>query len=226
MHSSLFALSVLALLGFSQAQYCYNDVASTCSVAGAGAELSSCNAKYSAVHQVLPELSGYVDHHITHSFQHLLMSINFANFEKNRDGFSKLYRKLSDDSWEKAIDLIKYITKRGGSFKFNGFRYEEPNPAFKKTFEMYELESLSRSLDMHKSLAEKAHQIHNEVTKRKVDYHDAETISYLEEEFVHKHADTIRTLAGHTNDLSNLIKGAADSSLSIFLFDEYLKTTV
>lgn len=39
---------------------------------------------------------------------------------------------------------------------------------------MYELESLSRSLDMHKSLAEDAHKIHSSATKRKDNYHDAE----------------------------------------------------
>lgn len=51
-----------------------------------------------------------------------------------------------------------------------------------------------------------------------------QTINYIEKKFVEKHTQTIRDLAGHTNDLINLIKGAADPSLSIYLFDEYLKT--
>lgn len=44
---------------------------------------------------------------------------------------------------------------------------------------------------------------------------------YFEEEFIEKHADTIRNLAGHTSDLKSLLK-ASDASLSVFLFDEYL----
>lgn len=47
-----------------------------------------------------------------------LQSSYFGNYEQNREGFSKLYRKLSDDTWGKSIELIKYITKRGGSMDF------------------------------------------------------------------------------------------------------------
>jgi hypothetical protein len=57
-------------------------------------------------------------------------------------------------------------------------------------------------------------------------YYLFKAISFLENEFVHKHADTIRSLAGHTSDLYNLIENSVEPGLSIFLFDEYLKTTV
>jgi ferritin len=36
----------------------------------------------------------------------------------SREGFEKLFRKLSDSAWDDAIDLIKYITKRGGTMEF------------------------------------------------------------------------------------------------------------
>jgi hypothetical protein len=53
-----------------------------------------------------------------------------------------------------------------------------------------------------------------------------QTIDFLEKEFVSKHADTIRDLAGHANDLHQLIKGNKDPSLAIYLFDEHLKKVV
>lgn len=46
------------------------------------------------------------------------MSTYLGNYENQREGFKKLYRKYSDEMWENGIDLIKYITKRGGSMNF------------------------------------------------------------------------------------------------------------
>ena len=54
------------------------------------------------------------------------MSTHFGNYESNREGFKGLYRKLSDSAWEKAFDIIKYISKRGGRMNFNQL------PHFKK----------------------------------------------------------------------------------------------
>uniref|UniRef100_R4G347 Ferritin n=2 Tax=Rhodnius prolixus TaxID=13249 RepID=R4G347_RHOPR len=211
--------------GLSNAEYCFNQVHNNCAIQGS--ELPYCNAKYSGAHHVVSDLQEYVMQHLSHSFQYLLMSTNFANYEKNREGFAKLYRKLSDTTWDDAIDLIKYITKRGEKMQLDTEAPREPNTRFPKNYNMFELESLSRALDMQKSLAEKAHKIHSEVSKRSEDYHDAETLSYLEKEFVHKHSDKIRELAGYTNDLSSMLfKGVSDSSLSVFLFDEYLQKTV
>lgn len=47
------------------------------------------------------------------------MSSYFGNYKSNRDGFKALYRKYSDEAWEKAINIIQYITKRGGEMNFN-----------------------------------------------------------------------------------------------------------
>jgi hypothetical protein len=50
---------------------------------------------------------------------------HFGNYEKSREGFEKLFRKLSDSTWDDAIDLIKYITKRGGVMDFAARKPEE-----------------------------------------------------------------------------------------------------
>lgn len=144
------------------------------------------------------------------------MSTHFANYNKNRPGFEKLFRGLSDDTWEDGIDLIKYLTKRGGEMNFNLISdYDEQKP----NFELYEYYAIARALDTHKKLAMEAFSVHNRATHH---FRDPEISSHLEHEYMHKHRDIIRDLTGYASDLSQLLDGP-DSSLSLYLFDEYLQ---
>uniref|UniRef100_A0A1B6GR05 Ferritin n=1 Tax=Cuerna arida TaxID=1464854 RepID=A0A1B6GR05_9HEMI len=212
----LFVLSIFVLA--VNGDYCYNDVVQSCGAIGGA--IGNCNSNYSAVHTVQPDLQHYTATHIDQNFQFLLMSAYFNNYEANREGFSKLYRQMADDAWEDTIDLIKYMAKRGFNMNYNIV----PRKKVKiQSYKMYELSSLATALDMQKVLAEQAHEIHSEVTVRKKRYHDAETINFIEKEFVGKHADRIRDLAGHANDLHQLIADNKDPSLAIYLFDEHLK---
>jgi len=52
-------------------------------------------------------------------------STHFGNYEQSREGFEKLFRKLSDSTWDDAIHLIKYITKRGGKMNFSARKLDE-----------------------------------------------------------------------------------------------------
>ena len=89
--------------------------------------------------------------------------------------------------------------------------------------ELNEVNSLARALDTEKQLAEEAFRIHSQALHHPKQ--DPAIAHYLEEEFMETHADNIRALAGHTSDLKNLL-GSRDASLSLFLFDEYLKKTL
>lgn len=91
-----------------------------------GGLISNCNAKYGAIDDLQADLQAYANANIETSFEFLLMSTHFGNYEANREGFKGLYRKLSDKSWEEAIDLIKYIAQRGGKMDLNQL------PRFKK----------------------------------------------------------------------------------------------
>lgn len=93
--------------------------------------ISNCNAQYGAIDTLEPDLQSYVNANIETSFEFLLMSTHFGNYEVNRDGFKGLYRKLSDQSWADAIDLIKYIARRGSRMDFNQL------PRFKKSVKIY-----------------------------------------------------------------------------------------
>lgn len=170
-----------------------------------------CSALFSGAETVMSSMRDFVIQHILNSHHYLLMSANFANYERQRDGFAKMFKKLSDDTWEDAIDTIKYMTKRGGSMDFNATLLQKVSDSTLKpiALELTEPESLSLALDMYKNLAHKAHDIHGLVTRRshsKQEIHDAEVISYMENKFVNKHSEIIRDLAGHSNDLMNLIK--------------------
>lgn len=218
-------LALTTCLVSIRAEYCYNNVISACGAVGG--DIGNCNADYSGVSKVIPDLQSYTMTHIAESFQYLLMSAHFGNYEINREGFAKLYRKLSDSAWEDAIDLVKYLGKRGSKMNFNAKPDAKWYKVAESSYKMYELSSLARALDMQKVLAEGAHKIHSESTKRSDSYHDAETINFIEEEFVDKHSDAIRDLSGYANDLHKLIQGGLkDPSLSVYLFDEHLKSVV
>lgn len=143
-------LGLLAVV-FGDDGYCYNDVVAACKPAG-GSELVNCNAKYGEIDAVEYDLQSYVNKHITHSFQYLLLSSHFGNFEKNRVGFQKLFRSLSDTAWNDGIDLIKYMTKRGGKMDFISRRQEDSLVQTRDdTYELYELESLAKAVDIQVS---------------------------------------------------------------------------
>lgn len=216
----LVVLSAFLAVGF--AQYCYNDVVSGCSTRGV--DVKNCHAKYGAIEALAFDLQSYANEHISRSFDYLLMSTHFANYEQSREGFEKLFRKLSDSTWEDAIHLMKYITKRGGSMNFSARkRVDEPED---NTSELYELGALARGLDTQKKLAEEGFTVHGQATRRLEGHHDPEVSSYLEEHFLHRQAETVRQLSGYANDLKRLISENKQASLSLFLFDEYLQKVV
>jgi len=217
----LVVLSALLTVGF--AQYCYNDVVSGCSARGV--DVKNCHAKYGAVDSLVFDLQSYANEHISRSFDYLLMSTHFGNYEQSREGFEKLFRKLSDSTWDDAIHLIKYITKRGGTMNFLARKREEEEPQ-DNTSELYELGALARGLDTQKKLAEGAFDVHSQATRRLEGHHDPEVSSYLEEHFLHRHADSVRQLSGHANDLKRLLSENKQASLALFLFDEYLQKVV
>ncbi|KAJ9592810.1 hypothetical protein L9F63_015501 [Diploptera punctata] len=219
---SIAVLCALVAVAFAE-DVCYNDVVSSCG--SKEVDLKNCNAKYGGAHEVVFELQSYANEHIARSFDYLLMATHFGNYEKNREGFEKLFRKLSDSTWEDSIDLIKYITKRGGMMNFSA-RKSTQEPASEKTHELYELHALARGLDTQKKLAEGALGIHGEVTRRHEGYHDPEVASYLEEHFMHRQAKSVRDFAGYTSDLQKLLGEKSQTSLSLFLFDEYLQKSL
>ncbi|CAB3261009.1 unnamed protein product [Arctia plantaginis] len=201
-----------------------------CSTVSNSLGLARCNAKYGEYGShgnVATELQAYANLHLERSYEYLLSSAYYNNYQTNRAGFSKLFKKLSDDAWEKTIDIIKHVTLRGDEMDFSRQSIQK---SIRKnyTVELHELEALAKALDTQKELAERAFYIHREATRNSQHLHDPEIAQYLEEEFIEYQAKNIRDLAGHTNDLKKFVasNNGQDLSLGLYLFDEYLQKTL
>lgn len=196
-------------------------------------ETPNCNAKYGAIDAMQPELQQYANRLLYRSFDFLLMSTYFGNYVMNRPGFKNLYRKYSDNLWNDGIELIKYLDVRGGTMDFKniprrvlgdeGAEGAEAKPAPKPNWELNEYLSLSKALDLQKELAGEVFKIHKHASDHTIGHYDAEISHHFEEEFVSKHRNIIRSLAGYTKDLGEMLD-TADSSLAVYLFDEQLQS--
>lgn len=227
----LFVTCLLAVSGATAADTCYQDVSLDCSQASNSLALPNCNAIYAEYGHhgnVAKEMQAYANLHLERSYEYLLSASYFNNYQTNRAGFSKLFKKLSDDAWEKTIELIKHITMRGDEMNFEQRSTQKPVDRKNYTVELHELESLAKALDTQKEIAERAFYIHRESTRNSQHLHDPEVAQYLEEEFIEDHAKTIRNLAGYTTDLKQFVaaNSGQDLSLALYLYDEYLQKTV
>lgn len=100
---------------------------------------------------------------------------------KNRPGFQKQFHGLSDTAWNRAIDLIKHITKRGGQHDFYTRRSTTVSSTpQRRILELSEINALALALDTEKSLATEAHGLHERYShaNHKSRY-DAEVLSIL-----------------------------------------------
>nr|QED22038.1 ferritin light chain subunit [Samia ricini] len=221
---------LLALSSVYAGDRCYEGVTTECVSTTTTLSLGKCNAQYGEYNDyshVAGELQAYANLYLKRSYEYLLSASYFNNYKINRAGFSKMFRKLSDEAWEKAIDLIKHVTMRGINMDFSRRSIYDPEPGKKYVVELHELDSLAKALDTQKELAERAFTIHREATKNANNLHDPEIAQYLEEKFIEDHATTIRELAGFTNDLKGvIISNDKDLSLALYIFDEYLQKVV
>jgi len=192
-----------------------------------------CNSIFGGFKNAEKHLNDYAHNQLAASFDYMVLASRFNSYQKNRPGFNKLLHGLSDKAWERTIDLIKHISKRGGETIFDAEKSVDNSNLGKKVLEVDELEALSIALDTEKKLTDKAFHIHRVVShasriKPEEEHYttgdsryDPEISHYLEEEFLEDQAETIRKLSGYTNDLSKLMT-VKEPSLSVYLFDEYL----
>jgi hypothetical protein len=209
------------LVAFSNAQEtCYDEAVQGCNTGISNDDLKNCNALYGGFIKNVSMIQEYANEQIEKSFEYLLLAANFGTYVKNRPGFEKQFRGLSDRSWNSGIELIKHITKRGGAHDFavNSLKTEK-----KHFLDLNEISALALTLDYEKTLATKAHRIHERYSHANHPAgYDPEVAHFIEEEFFENQASTIRKLSGYTNDLKKLFKDTGDISLSLYLFDEYL----
>lgn len=107
----------------------------------------------------------------------MVLATNFGSHVKNRPGFEKQFRALSDNAWNQAIGLIKHVNKRGREHTF-GVVTNETQP--KPVFELNELNALAYALDSEKTLATTAHRLHRAYSHAHIEKtYDPEVCVYL-----------------------------------------------
>jgi len=202
---------------------CHDSTVKACSATG-GVGSVACDSLLGGFIHSETELQSYVNSLLATSYDYLLMGTHFNSFQKNRPGFEKLLKGLSDRAWSNTIDLIKHISKRGGKANFSA-RHEVPSTIShnKNKLEVDELHALALALDSEKKLTTEAIRLHRRVSRLdNHDHYDPEIAHYLDEKILEDQAETVRKLSGYTNDLAQLVK-VSDPSLNVFLFDEYLQ---
>lgn len=228
----LSACVLLSFIALSQANTCSSFVNNQVCKQSSNLEVDVklCSAQYEGYPEMLPKFRKYINEHIATSYQYTLMATHFGNHEANRPGFERLYQKLSDQAWEDCIDLVKYNAKRGGYLEnFSAVRETRTLQNLlneQKRHPISEYSSLASAMDLQKQLASGAYAIHKDAVRLGNVYHDPEISSFIEKEFAHKHADTIRMLSGHLSDMNGIMSDYKDFSLSLYLFDEYLQKTM
>ncbi|KAH8359798.1 hypothetical protein KR093_008898, partial [Drosophila rubida] len=182
---------------------------------------SSCNARYAAIDHLEGKLQNYIQLQLKKSYEYLLLATHFNSYQMNRPGFQKLYQGLSDRAFDDTIALIRQVTRRGGSVDFS--KAHTQGAAEVPEVHLNELESLARALDIEKELTNGAIHVHTSATHSSTDNreHDPEMAHYIQENFLGKQAQSVRTLSGFANDLSKL--STQEPALSTYLFDEYLQ---
>lgn len=177
---------------------------------------TACSASFSNFYKYTPQFQGLITEHISQSFIYSIMSSHFETDYENRLGFSKYLDGLSDNMWQKAINLIKYAGKRGTGVapieSSSGLSIKNLNAGIKP---WSEVEALALALDHHQMLALKVHQLHGSVK-------DAAFGDFLENQFVSEHVSRIRELSGHLTNLVPMVQEEVSKDLALYLFDQSL----
>nr|AAV84217.1 ferritin light chain-like [Culicoides sonorensis] len=177
------------------------------------------------------KLTNYAWDQIVASYDHLLLSVNFDTYTKDRPGFEKLYRGLSDKAWEKAVEVLKYVAKRGGKPDVTSIQTQLSDGNVIEA-SVSELKSLAEAVKLEKSLANHALKLHSAVQNHHHDTEkdlDAGVAHFVEEELIEYQTESVRTLVGYHNDFKTILKGQAvcttdkNTQLACFLFDDYLQ---
>ncbi|XP_033323975.1 ferritin 2 light chain [Megalopta genalis] len=220
------------LLVAASGQKCYKNVTSACERNDKpidGITLPECSAKYGSialnVNNFETGLQKFAVANLHESFHLLYLSTYFGNYKVNREGFKKLYRHYSDKLWEDAIDIMKYLTKRGGKMNFQHSVDNELHiKGDGKLTTVSELGSLGLVLDHMKVLAKAAFEIH--ASHSGVKQNDPAIAHYIEEKFLESHTQRIRDLAGYITELKELSYTNSCHPTAVFLFDEFLQKSL
>ncbi len=168
----------------------------------------------------------YSNEYLARSYEYFFLSAQFGTYGRDRPGFHKLLKGLSDSAWNKGIEMIKEVTKRGFAHKFT---LDKSVESITSNANVTELVALAKAAEIEKNLLMKANDIHRHHSHASFKAesscgYDAGLSHYIAEEILEEKTETVRKLVGHVNQLKRLfVNDQSNYPLSLFLFDEHLQ---
>lgn len=174
---------------------------------------------------VYDEFIKYTNEYLVRSYEYFFLAAQFGTYTKDRPGFEKLLHGLSDSAWNKGIEMIKEMAKRGVAHKFV-MNTDVEN--VKSSANVTELAAIAKAAEIEKNLLIKANDIHRHHSHASLTAgpscgYDGALSHYVAEEIMEEKTDTVRTLTGYANQLKRLFKQDPKMyALSLFMFDQHL----
>merc|ERR1712133_134363 len=184
---------------------------------------TTCNSKFGGFEGVSSDLHKIIRDDFSDSMTYLVMSSSFSTDEKNRMGFSKLFREYSDKMWSRGKDMMKYVLKRGGHMgsDFQVPLYSGNGHDIASLDYSTELKSLGVTLDLLKTRAKHlndAHKLSLNSNSTSTSF-DTDTAHMLEE-VSESYTEDINDVARKLNTLAKIVKKSA--SMGLHMFDQSL----
>ncbi|XP_062558881.1 ferritin light chain-like [Armigeres subalbatus] len=193
------------------------------------ADTKKCTARFSGYRYVTSEISDLTTQLLDQSFDFLFLSTAFNQHIKNRPGFEKVYRKISDQAWSDTMSLMKYQSKRGQRASFNpDYKYANHElRALSDPLLAEEHSSLKLALEYEKLVAEVTHAIHKKssVAHQHPAQYDPDVAHFFDEHIVKGRSDSVRKLTGYIHQLDGILNGDSyTKDMGLYMFDQYLTT--
>lgn len=174
---------------------------------------------------VYDEFIKYSNEYLTRSYEYFFLAAQFGTYTKDRPGFEKLLHGLSDSAWNKGIEMIKEMAKRGLGHKFI---MDKDVENVMSSANVTELAAIAKAAEIEKNLLIKANDIHRHhshasLTAAPSCGYDGSLAHYIAEEIMEEKTETVRKLTGYANQLKRLFKQDPKLyPLSVFMFDQHL----
>ncbi|XP_055534298.1 uncharacterized protein LOC129723858 [Wyeomyia smithii] len=190
-----------------------------------------CRSRFGGYRFVNNDLTDITTQLVDQSFDFLFLSAAFKQYDRNRPGFEKLYRKIADRAWSDAIAVMQYQGKRGYLSSFNP-NYQGSNSnlrALSDPESASEHSSLQLAMEYEKQVANMAHAIHKKasVAHQRPAQYDPDVAHFLDRQLVSQRSDTVRKLTGYIHMLDGILNADHDvdtADLGLRMFDDYLES--
>ncbi|KAK2712633.1 ferritin light chain-like [Artemia franciscana] len=217
-------LILLAAVATASATTCYKQLVNN------NKNRKECFSAHRSFNDVnLYHLQNLINEHLEHSLKFTMLASHFNKDIKNRNGFYKYFQGLSDEHWNDALELIDYVTLRGGhlnqitvQFK-NGTRRTSDSLSLQNLRlqdERGEKHSLGHALDVTRDLITNIRQLIHKTAAHGTENEDAVLAHFLEEKYTEKYVKKMRELSGFMTVLQSFT--TEEEGLALDLFDQYI----